>query len=288
LRWIVEIGRIDIIVEVSLLASQLALPREGHMAQIFRCYAYLKIRHNGCLVFDPTYPDEWLAKYEFCDGQAWSKRYGDVNEPKPRNAPKPRGNEVVLRLFVDSDHAGEELTRRSRTGFLIYLNSAPVVWYSKRQGTVETSVFGAEFLAMKNGNEASRGLRYKLRMMGVPLKEPTYILGDSNMSVIHNTQRPESVLKKKSIAICHHFMRESVAMGECLTAHIRTEDNPADLCTKVIPGGQLRDRLVNMVLYYSSNLSVEKVTIAVTRSIMNVLGTNKKKKKNRHVPTTRV
>jgi hypothetical protein len=112
------------------------------------------------------------------------------------------------------------------------------------------------------------------------------------MLVIHNTQRPESVLKKKSIAICYHFMRESVAMGECsLTAHIRTEDNPADLCTKVIPGGQLRDRLVNMVLYYSSNLSIEKVTIAVTRSIMNVLGTTRKKKKqkeDRHVPTNRV
>jgi hypothetical protein len=58
-----------------------------------------------------------------------------------------------------------------------------------------------------------------------------------------------------------------------------------------IPGGQLRDQLVNMVLYYSSNPSIEKVTIAVTRSIMNVLGTTKKKKKkkkNRHVPTTRV
>jgi hypothetical protein len=65
-----------------------------------------------------------------------------------------------------------------------------VVWYSKRQGTVETYVFGAEFVAIKNGNEASRGLRYKLLMMGVPLREQTYILGD-NMSVIHNTQRPD-------------------------------------------------------------------------------------------------
>jgi hypothetical protein len=100
-------------------------------------------------------------------------------------------------------------------------------------------------------------------MMGVPLMEPrSYILGD-NMSVIHNTQRQESVLKKKSMAICYHFMRESVAMGERLTAHIRTEDNPADLYTKVIPGGQLRDRLVNMVLYDSSNLPIEeRVTIA--------------------------
>ncbi len=43
-------------------------------------------------------------------------------------------------------------------------------------------------------------------------------------------------------------MRESVAMGgECLTAHIPSEDNPADLCTKVMPGGQKRDCLVDMV-----------------------------------------
>jgi hypothetical protein len=94
------------------------------------------------------------------------------------------------------------------------------------------------------------------------------------------------VLKKKSIAICYHFMRESVAMGECLTAHIQKEDNPADLCTKVvIPEGQLRDRLANMVLYFSSsNLSIERVTIAVTRDIMRALRAGKKKKEDRHAP----
>ena len=59
------------------------------------------------------------------------------------------------------------MIRRSRTGFIIYLNNAPVIWYSKRQGTVETSVFGAEFVAMKAGFEACYGLRYELRMMGV-------------------------------------------------------------------------------------------------------------------------
>jgi hypothetical protein len=73
---------------------------------------------------------------------------------------------LITHLFVDSDHAGDILIRRSRTGFIIYLNNAPVIWYSKRQETVETSVFGAEFVAMKVGFEACRGLRYKLRMMG--------------------------------------------------------------------------------------------------------------------------
>jgi hypothetical protein len=68
--------------------------------------------------------------------------YGDVKEIIPSDAPIPSGKEVDLRLFVDSDHAGEQ-TRRSRTGFVIYLNMAPIVWFSKHQPTVESSVFGA-------------------------------------------------------------------------------------------------------------------------------------------------
>ena len=51
-------------------------------------------------------------------------------------------------------------------------------------------------MAMKTSVEALRGIRYKLRMMGVPLTGPTYIYGD-NMSVIYNTSQPESTLKKK-------------------------------------------------------------------------------------------
>ena len=114
--------------------------------------------------------------------------------------------------------------------------------------TVETSVIGAEFVAMKAGMEALRGLRYKLRMMGVPLSGPSFIYGD-NMSVIHNTQRPESTLKKKSNSICYHAVREAVAMEECLTSHISTHENPADLATKILPGGTKHDHFVGMLLH---------------------------------------
>ena len=51
----------------------------------------------------------------------------------------------------------------------VYLNSALIAWLSKKQATIETSVFGTEFVAMKIGMETLRGLRYKLRMMGAPL-----------------------------------------------------------------------------------------------------------------------
>ena len=162
--------------------------------------------------------------------------------------PEPLGMEVDLRLYVDSSHANDKLNRRSRTGFFIFANNALVQWCSKKQPTIETSVFGAEFVAMKIGMETCRGIRYKLRMMGVPISGPTRIFGD-NMSVIHNTQRPESTLKKKSNSICYHAVRESVAMGESLTGHISSKENPADIATKIIPAGQLREHLVSKLLF---------------------------------------
>jgi hypothetical protein len=57
-------------------------------------------------------------------------------------------------MWVDSDHAGKKRTRRSRTGFFIYINMAGIDWVSKRQSTIETSVFGAKFIAMKHGVES--------------------------------------------------------------------------------------------------------------------------------------
>ena len=84
--------------------------------------------------------------------------------------------------------------------------------------------------------------------MGVPLETLAYVFGD-NMSVIHNTQRPESMLNKKSNSICYHAVRESVAMKEIRMGHIASVHNPADIATKIIPSGAKRDYLVSLVLY---------------------------------------
>ena len=63
------------------------------------------------------------------------------------------------------------------------MNTALINWLSKKQATIEVSVFGAEFVAMNTGVEALRGIRYKLHIMGVPLTGLTYVYGN-NMSVI--------------------------------------------------------------------------------------------------------
>jgi hypothetical protein len=110
----------------------------------------------------------------------------------------------------------------------VFLNESPIAWYSKKQTRVENSEFGSEFIAMRTELETVQGIRYKLRMMGVPLTTSTYIYGD-NMSVIYNTSRPESTLKKKANSVCYHFIREAVAADECRTVHISTHENPADV-----------------------------------------------------------
>jgi hypothetical protein len=108
LRWMVELGQVDIITEVSMLASHLALPRAGHLEAVFQIFAYLNVKHNMLMAYDPTYPEIDLRDFKDCD---WKHFYDDATEPVPVNAPSPRGNEIDLRLFCDSDRAGDKLVR---------------------------------------------------------------------------------------------------------------------------------------------------------------------------------
>ena len=177
----------------------------------------------------------------------WTDFYKDAKELIPPDAPEPRGKPVEMTAFVDSDHAGDKLTRRSRTGILIFLNRAPIVWYSKKQGSIETSSFGSEFSAMKTAVELIEGLRYKLRMMGVPLDGPAHVKAD-NLSMVRNSSQPESTLKKKSNSIAYHYVRERCAAGVVRISHEPTATNIADMLTKIQPG-PVRRRLAERVLF---------------------------------------
>jgi hypothetical protein len=152
LCWCVQLGRIDIITEVSMLSTFMCMPREGHLDAVYHLFAYLSLHRNAMVVFDLTNPDIDMRALINTD---WKPMYGDVKEVIPPNAPVARGKAIDLRLFVDSDHAGDQFTRHSRTGFVIYLNMSHIVWFSNRQPTVESSVFGAEFVAMMNGIETT-------------------------------------------------------------------------------------------------------------------------------------
>jgi hypothetical protein len=231
LQWMCELGWIDICTEISMLPSYSTMPREGHLEAALHVFSYLKSKSNSRLIFDPMEPNMGNSNFVECD---WSDIYlMGASEALPPEAPKPLRKGVMLRMFVDSAHTGAKMSPHSRTGFVIFLLYGIIDWLSKKQSMVETSVFAAEFCTMRHGTENLHGIRYKLRMMGIPVKGASYVYGDY-MSVVTNLSKPDSTLKKKSNSICYHAVREAVAMGESHVAHIPTKKNLADLFTKVL------------------------------------------------------
>lgn len=230
LRWAIEIGRVDILLETSLMSSHLAMPREGHLEQVLHIVGYLKMHKKMRLMFDSAYPtmkESWFTTYD------WFDFYRDAKEAIPPNMPEARGRDVTITCFVDANHAGNVRDRKSQTGVLIFVNKAPVHWYSKRQNTVEASTFGAEFCAMRCAVEMIESLRYKLRMFGVPIDGAAGVFCD-NEAVYKNTSMPESTLRKKHHSIAYHRCREAVAAGTIRIAKQGTKKNLADLFTKVL------------------------------------------------------
>ena len=180
----VEIRRVDICVEESMLSSCLDMPIEGHLQQLFHIFDYLKKHHNTDMVFDPSVPKFDADKFQ---RQDWSQIvYRDASLDLPPNTTKPRGQWLIISAHVDSDHSGETVTIRPRTSFFIYCNNAPVYWMSRKKGYIETSSFGSEFVAMQACTKYIQGLKFKLQMMGMQCDCPKFIYGD-NQSVLANT-----------------------------------------------------------------------------------------------------
>ena len=79
-------------------------------------------------------------------------------------------------------------------------------------------------MAMKKAVDYIQGFRYKLRMFGIPVEEPSYMYGD-NQSVLAGPTRPEPTLKKKPQNIAFHFIREGCVKDEWRTTYINTSEN---------------------------------------------------------------
>ena len=96
-RWAVDLERIDVCCETSMLSSYVAMSREVHLQQIYHMFTYLKRHRNARIVLGPSYPE--IDDEEFI-ARDWSDFYGTLKEEIPENAPKPRGMEFVMRVFV--------------------------------------------------------------------------------------------------------------------------------------------------------------------------------------------
>jgi hypothetical protein len=88
LRWICELGRLDILMPVSMLSRYLVSAREGHLEQVFHVFAYLKANDRSRMVFDDTEPILDEQRFKTSD---WSEYNPDAAENIPKDMPNGRG-----------------------------------------------------------------------------------------------------------------------------------------------------------------------------------------------------
>ena len=115
LRWICELGRVDILHEVSLLSQYLAQPRMGHLTETLNIFYYLKHHSTSWMMLDPsTFDIDWCPRGNEVSPQerafAMKDIYTEAEDVRPHNMPKPRGAPVDISVFVDADHAGNRVT----------------------------------------------------------------------------------------------------------------------------------------------------------------------------------
>jgi hypothetical protein len=163
--------------------------------------------------------------------------------------PEPWGNPVTMSAFVDANHAGNVVTRRSHSGILIYVQNAPIVWLLKWQNTVEGSTFGSEMVALRICRDLIVGLRYKLRMFGVAIDGPANVLCD-NHGVVKNVSILESTLLKWHNAINYHIIWESVAAKIIRVGKEDSETNNADMLTKSVTAERWLDLCWSIMVWF--------------------------------------
>ncbi|KAL3634979.1 hypothetical protein CASFOL_022033 [Castilleja foliolosa] len=146
--------------------------------------------------------------------------------------------DVMIRGYVDSDYAGCSDTRKSTTGYVFTCFGGAISWKSRLQKVVALSSTEAEFIAATEAVKESiwlKGFVHELLD-----EEKVITVYCDNQSAIHLTKNPMFHERSKHIDVRLHFIRDIVARNEVCMEKIGTEDNPADVMTKVLPMSKFR------------------------------------------------
>jgi len=177
----------------------------------------------------------------------FSQEYPDAIKELDPKFPKAYGKPLATTLFIDSSHANDKETGRSITGCIAFVGQTPVSWISRRQSTVETSTYSAEFSALRTATEESISIWYMLRSLGIPVVERTKVFGD-NLSVILSSTSDSAELKKKHTALSFHMVREAVAAEIIAPHHIPGYYNYADILTKAVETETFKRHAFNILM----------------------------------------
>ncbi|CAL2242392.1 unnamed protein product [Prunus armeniaca] len=188
------ITRPDITYSVHVLSRFMHQPRLPHMDAALRVVRYLKSTPGQGLLFQSD-------------------------------------NKLDLIAYCDSDWAGCPITRRSTTGYCVFLGNSLISWRTKRQRTVSLSSAEAEYRAMASTCCEVTWLRFLLQDLHLPSSEASRMYCD-NQAALHIAANPVFHERTRHIEMDCHFIRDKIIDGTVSTWHVNSSQQLADTFTK--------------------------------------------------------
>ncbi|XP_039827503.1 uncharacterized mitochondrial protein AtMg00810-like [Panicum virgatum] len=146
----------------------------------------------------------------------------------------------TITVYSDADWAGYPDTRRSTSGFCVFLGNSLISWSSKRQTTVSRSTAEAEYRAIANAVAECSWLRHLLGELLCKVPSATIAFCD-NISSVYMSRNPVHHRRTKHIEQDIHFVREKVAIGEVRVMHVPSARQIADVFTNGLPSALFFD-----------------------------------------------
>lgn len=189
--------RPDISFTLSTLASHNSDPRLMHWNALVDLLRYLRDSQENKIV------------------------YGKLSTTETKN---------VLSVYADADFAMDTVGRKSRTGYVIFLNGGAIAWNSSLQSTVAQSTSEAELYAMVEAVNSAMQLKHFLEEIGFP--QGTLQCYEDNTGCIDWVVNQRASSRMKHIEVKYHVLRELREKSLCKFEHIETKLQKSRFCYK--------------------------------------------------------
>ncbi len=136
-----------------------------------------------------------------------------------------------LKVYTDSDWAGDKNNRRSVSGYVLFLKGVPILWKSRLQKSVSLSSSEAEYYAL---SEAAKEIKFVVQILtsiGIQVKTPIVVHVD-NVGAIFMSENVSATQRTKHVDARYHYVREFIEEGFIKIIFVKTEENKSDIFTK--------------------------------------------------------